>query len=32
VMPDNSLAKADTPANLEVIGVRTVGEALDALL
>jgi DNA repair protein RadA/Sms len=32
LMPDNSLAPADAPAGLEIIGVRTVGEALDALL
>jgi DNA repair protein RadA/Sms len=32
VMPDNSLAPGESPANLEVIGVRTVGEALDALM
>jgi hypothetical protein len=31
-MPDNSLAPGESPANLEVIGVRTVGEALDALM
>jgi DNA repair protein RadA/Sms len=32
LMPDRSLAPADAPAGLEIIGVRTVGEALDALL
>jgi DNA repair protein RadA/Sms len=32
LMPDKSLAPADAPAGLEIIGVRTVGEALDALL
>ena len=32
VMPDNSLAPGESPPNLEVIGVRTVGEALDALM
>ena len=32
VMPDKSLATADVPDGLEVIGVRTVGEALVALL
>ena len=32
VMPDNSLAPSESPTDLEVIGVRTVGEALDALM
>jgi DNA repair protein RadA/Sms len=32
VMPDRSLAPADTPDGLQIVGVRTVGEALDALL
>jgi DNA repair protein RadA/Sms len=32
VMPDRSLAAGDGPAGLEIVGVRTVGEALDALL
>jgi len=32
VMPDNSLAPGESLSNLEVIGVRTVGEALDALM
>jgi DNA repair protein RadA/Sms len=32
VMPDNSLAAADVPDGLEIVGVRTVGEALEALL
>ncbi len=32
VMPENSLSPGESPSNLEVIGVRTVGEALDALL
>jgi hypothetical protein len=31
-MPDRSLAAGDGPAGLEIVGVRTVGEALDALL
>jgi hypothetical protein len=31
-MPDRSLAPADAPAGLEIVGVRTVGEALDALM
>jgi DNA repair protein RadA/Sms len=32
LLPDRSLAPGDTPPGLEVVGVRTVGEALDALL
>jgi DNA repair protein RadA/Sms len=32
VIPDRSLAAADVPRGIEVTGVRTVGEALDALL
>jgi DNA repair protein RadA/Sms len=32
LMPDRSLAAADVPAGLEIVGVRTVGEALDALM
>ena len=32
VMPDKSLAAADVPDGLEIVGVRTVGEALEALL
>jgi DNA repair protein RadA/Sms len=32
VLPDRSLSAADAPAGLELIGVRTIGEALDALL
>jgi DNA repair protein RadA/Sms len=32
VLPEGSLAAADVPKSLEVIGVRTVTEALDALL
>jgi len=32
VAPDDSLAAADIPQGLEIVGVRTVGEALDALL
>jgi hypothetical protein len=31
-MPDKSLAAADVPDGLEIVGVRTVGEALEALL
>ena len=32
LMPDRSLPASDIPQGLEVIGVRTVGEALDAIL
>jgi DNA repair protein RadA/Sms len=32
VLPDGNIAPSDVPASIEVIGVRTVGEALDALL
>jgi DNA repair protein RadA/Sms len=32
VLPDRSLPAADAPAGLELVGVRTIGEALDALL
>jgi DNA repair protein RadA/Sms len=32
VMPDGNLAPGDVPRELEVTGVRSVGEALDALL
>jgi DNA repair protein RadA/Sms len=32
VIPEGNLGPADVPAGLEVIGVRTVGEALDALM
>jgi DNA repair protein RadA/Sms len=32
VMPENSLAPGDTPSGLTIVGVRTVGEALDALM
>jgi DNA repair protein RadA/Sms len=32
VLPDGNVAPSDVPASIEVIGVRTVGEALDALL
>lgn len=31
LMPANNLSPADAPAGIEVVGVRTVGEALDAL-
>jgi DNA repair protein RadA/Sms len=32
IIPDGSLAGTDTPAGLEIVGVRSVGEALDALM
>ena len=32
VLPDRSLPAADAPAGLELVGVRTIGEALDALV
>jgi DNA repair protein RadA/Sms len=32
LMPDRSLPASDIPPGLDVIGVRTVGEALDAIL
>jgi DNA repair protein RadA/Sms len=32
VLPDGNVAPSDVPASIEVIGVRTVGEALDAML
>ena len=32
LLPDRSLAPGDVPAGLEVVGVRSVGEALDALM
>jgi DNA repair protein RadA/Sms len=32
VMPDGNVAPADVPAGLDVVGVRTIGDALDALL
>jgi DNA repair protein RadA/Sms len=32
ILPDGNLAKADVPPGLEIVGVRTVGEALDALM
>jgi DNA repair protein RadA/Sms len=32
VLPDGSLSSADAPKDLELIPVRTVGEALDALM
>jgi DNA repair protein RadA/Sms len=32
VMPENNCAAADVPPGMEVLGVRTVGEALDHLM
>jgi len=32
VIPEGSLAPPDVPPGLEIVGVRTVGEALDALI
>jgi DNA repair protein RadA/Sms len=32
VMPDGPLSGADTPSGMEIVGVRTVGEALEALM
>lgn len=32
VLPEGNISPADVPAAMEVVGVRTVGEALDALL
>ncbi len=32
VLPDGNLGGVDQPAGIELIGVRTVGEALDALM
>ncbi len=32
VVPDNNVAPADIPPGMSVVGVRTVGEALDALM
>jgi DNA repair protein RadA/Sms len=32
VVPDGNLAPEDTPPGIEIVGVRTVGEALDALM
>jgi len=32
VLPEGSVGKADIPSSLTVSGVRSVGEALDALL
>jgi DNA repair protein RadA/Sms len=32
IVPERSVAPADVPAGIEISGVRTVGEALDALM
>jgi DNA repair protein RadA/Sms len=32
VLPDGNIAPADAPAGVDVVGVRTVNEALDALM
>ena len=32
VLPDRNVTAADVPAGVEIVGVRTVGEALDALM
>jgi DNA repair protein RadA/Sms len=32
VVPDGNVAPEDTPAGIEIVGVKTVGEALDALM
>ena len=32
LLPDRSLAPGDVPEGLEIVGVRSVGEALDALM
>jgi DNA repair protein RadA/Sms len=32
VVPEGSVSASDAPAGLDLVGVRTVGEALDALL
>jgi DNA repair protein RadA/Sms len=32
IVPDGSVSRPEAPAGLEVVGVRTVGEALEALL
>ena len=32
LLPDRSLAPGDAPEGLEIVGVRSVGEALDALM
>jgi DNA repair protein RadA/Sms len=31
VMPDRSLSASDVPAGIEIVGVRSVADALDAL-
>jgi DNA repair protein RadA/Sms len=32
VVPDGNLSPADALSGVEIVGVRTVGEALDALM
>jgi DNA repair protein RadA/Sms len=32
VVPDGNVTAADVPAGMAVVGVKTVGEALDALM
>ncbi len=32
IIPDGNVGRADVPSGIEVIGVRTIGEALDALM
>ncbi len=32
IVPDGNVAPADTPRGIDIVGVRTVGEALDALM
>ena len=32
IVPDGNVSPSDTPGGIEIIGVRTVGEALDALM
>jgi DNA repair protein RadA/Sms len=32
ILPDGNIASADAPSGIEIVGVRTVGEALDALI
>jgi DNA repair protein RadA/Sms len=32
IVPDGNVGRADVPGGIELIGVRTVGEALDALM
>jgi DNA repair protein RadA/Sms len=32
IVPDGNVGRADVPGGIELVGVRTVGEALDALM